>query len=51
MAQFAATREAFLVSTAREVQPIGTVDGRELPSAPGPLTEAARRWWVEAYGS
>jgi branched-chain amino acid aminotransferase len=33
--------EAFLTSTTREVQPIGTVDGRALPAAPGPLTEAA----------
>ncbi|HUP69542.1 MAG TPA: aminodeoxychorismate lyase [Acidimicrobiales bacterium] len=33
--------EAFLASTTREVQPIGQVDGRPLPSAPGPLTEAA----------
>ncbi|MEO7837517.1 MAG: aminodeoxychorismate lyase [Acidimicrobiales bacterium] len=33
--------EAFLASTTREVQAIGAVDGRHLPSAPGPLTEAA----------
>ncbi|PLS75927.1 MAG: 4-amino-4-deoxychorismate lyase [Actinobacteria bacterium] len=33
--------EAFLASTTREVQPIGDVDGRPLPSAPGPLTEAS----------
>lgn len=33
--------EAFLTSTTREVQPIATVDGRALPLAPGPLTEAA----------
>ena len=33
--------EAFLTSTTREVQPIGTVDGQPLPAAPGPLTEAA----------
>lgn len=49
MEQFAATSEAFLVSTAREVQPIGRVDGSPLPHAPGPLTEAARRWWVETF--
>jgi branched-chain amino acid aminotransferase len=30
--------EAFLTSTTREVQPIGVVDGRALPDAPGPVT-------------
>jgi branched-chain amino acid aminotransferase len=33
--------EAFLTSTTREVQPISAVDGRPLPSCPGPLTTAA----------
>jgi len=33
--------EAFLTSSTREVQTIGAVDGRPLPSAPGPLTAAA----------
>ncbi|HVM05477.1 MAG TPA: aminotransferase class IV [Acidimicrobiales bacterium] len=33
--------EAFLTSTTREVQPISAVDGRPLPSCPGPLTSAA----------
>ena len=33
--------EAFLTSTTRDVQPIGTVDGRALPAAPGPVTAAA----------
>ncbi len=42
--------EAFLVSTAREVQPISHVDGRALPGCPGPLTAAARAAWVERYG-
>jgi branched-chain amino acid aminotransferase len=31
--------EAFLCSTIREVQPIATVDGVALPSAPGPITK------------
>jgi branched-chain amino acid aminotransferase len=31
--------EAFLTSSTREVQPIGRVDGRALPAAPGPATE------------
>ncbi|MGH9190450.1 MAG: aminotransferase class IV [Acidimicrobiales bacterium] len=33
--------EAFLTSSTREVQPIGAVDGRLLPMAPGPVTTAA----------
>lgn len=33
--------EAFLASTTREVQPIRNVDGRPLPTNPGPLTEGA----------
>jgi branched-chain amino acid aminotransferase len=37
----AAADEAFLASSTREVQPIARVDGRPLPSCPGPLTTAA----------
>jgi branched-chain amino acid aminotransferase len=33
--------EAFLASTTRDVQPIRTVDGRDLPAVPGPLTSRA----------
>ena len=33
--------EAFLTSTTREVQAIDAIDGRPLPAAPGPLTQAA----------
>ncbi|GAA0380116.1 4-amino-4-deoxychorismate lyase [Acrocarpospora corrugata] len=33
--------EAFLTSTTRDVQPIGWVDGKALPQAPGPITLAA----------
>lgn len=33
--------EAFLSSTAREVQPIRAADGRVLPAAPGPVTAKA----------
>ncbi len=46
----AATPEAFLVSTGREVQPISHVDGRPLPAAPGPHTERARAAWLAAFG-
>jgi branched-chain amino acid aminotransferase len=31
--------EAFLTSSTREVQPIGRVDGHELPAAPGPTSD------------
>jgi branched-chain amino acid aminotransferase len=37
--------EAFLTSTTREVRPIATVDGADLPGAPGPLTDAAAAVW------
>ena len=36
------TVEAFIASSVREVMPIAAVDDIELPSAPGPVTEAAR---------
>ncbi|GAA0986478.1 aminodeoxychorismate lyase [Acrocarpospora macrocephala] len=35
--------EAFLTSTTRDIQPIGWVDGKPLPQAPGPVTLAAMR--------
>ena len=41
LAALAAADEAFLTSSTRDVQPIGTVDGRTLPSCPGPLTTGA----------
>ncbi|MFP5375437.1 MAG: aminotransferase class IV [Acidimicrobiia bacterium] len=37
----AAADEAFLTSTTREVQPVSAVEGRPLPSCPGPLTTRA----------
>ena len=37
-----AAEEAFIASSVREVMPIAAVDDIELPSAPGPVTEAAR---------
>ena len=33
--------EAFIASTVREVMPITAIDGRDLPAAPGPVTEHA----------
>ncbi len=41
LAALAEADEAFLTSTTREIQPISTVDGRMLPTVPGPLTRAA----------
>ncbi len=35
--------EAFLTSATRDVQPIRSVDGRGIPSGPGPVTERAAR--------
>jgi branched-chain amino acid aminotransferase len=37
-----AADEAFIASSVREVMPIAAVDDIELPSAPGPVTQAAR---------
>ncbi len=39
--ELARADEAFLSSSTREVQPIGTVDGAPLATCPGPLTEEA----------
>lgn len=39
--ELAHASEAFLTSTARDVQPIRTVNGRELSAAPGPVTRDA----------
>ncbi len=50
LAELAAADEVFVVSTGRDVQPVRRVDGRELPSCPGPLTAAAGRSWDRAYG-
>ena len=41
------TTEAFITSTTRDVLAIGRVDGVELPSAPGPLTQAAAAAFAE----
>jgi branched-chain amino acid aminotransferase len=46
LARLSSVDEAFLTSSTRQVQPVGAVDGRALPAAPGPLTQAA----AEAFG-
>ena len=35
--------EAFLASTTREIQPVSSIDGTDLPEAPGPRTLEARK--------
>jgi len=39
--------EACLTSSTREIQPVGAVDGRALPAAPGPLTQKAVDAWAD----
>lgn len=39
--------EVFLTSSTREVQPVSHVDGRAVPSCPGPLTELAQQRFAE----
>jgi branched-chain amino acid aminotransferase len=45
MTALARVEEAFLTSSTRDVQAIGSIDGRPLASAPGPLTRAAMDAW------
>src|SRR6185437_11304164 len=40
--------EAFLASTTREIQAVASIDGVELPAAPGPRTREARAAFVAA---
>ena len=40
--ELGAATEAFLASTTREIQAVAAIDGRELPSAPGPRTREAQ---------
>jgi branched-chain amino acid aminotransferase len=41
MAALADAEEVFLTSSVREVQPVASIDGRAVASAPGPVTTAA----------
>lgn len=43
--------EAFLASTTREVHPVGSIDGRMIPTTPAPQTEAAARAFAEALAT
>jgi len=42
--------EAFLASTTREVQAVASIDGKELPEAPGPRTREAQQAFAETLG-
>jgi branched-chain amino acid aminotransferase len=42
MDDLADAQEAFIASSLREGLPISAIDGRELPAAPGPVTQAAQ---------
>jgi branched-chain amino acid aminotransferase len=39
--------EVFIASSTRDVQPVATIDDRDLPDAPGPLTRAAADAFAE----
>lgn len=50
VADLRAAHEAFLASTTREIQAVATIDGRELPEAPGPRTREAQEAFATALG-
>jgi branched-chain amino acid aminotransferase len=43
-------QEAFLASTTREIQSVASIDGRELPGAPGPRTREAQEAFAATLG-
>jgi branched-chain amino acid aminotransferase len=45
-----AASEAFLASTTREIQAVFSIDGTELPSAPGPRTQEAQESFAATLG-
>jgi branched-chain amino acid aminotransferase len=47
LADLTGAGEALLASTVREVQAVAAIDGKELPAAPGPRTEEAKRAFAE----
>jgi len=49
MSVLATAPEVFLTSTTRDVQAVRRVDGRALPTCPGPLTQAAATAFRAAY--
>jgi branched-chain amino acid aminotransferase len=47
LAEFVEANEVFITSTARDVLPVRAIDGRELPTAPGPVTRKAIEVFAE----
>ena len=47
VADLRAAKEAFLASTTREVQAVSSIDGTDLPEAPGERTREA----IEGFGT
>jgi branched-chain amino acid aminotransferase len=45
-----AAGEAFLASTTREIQAVSSIDGADLPEAPGPRTREAQAAFAETLG-
>jgi branched-chain amino acid aminotransferase len=50
VADLRAAKEAFLASTTREIQAVATIDGTELPEAPGPRTREAQEAFKATLG-
>jgi branched-chain amino acid aminotransferase len=50
MADLRAAAEAFVASTTREIQPVSSIDGSELPEAPGPRTREAQGAFAAVLG-
>jgi branched-chain amino acid aminotransferase len=50
VADLRAAKEAFLASTTREIQAVATIDGTNLPEAPGPRTTEAQETFAATLG-
>jgi branched-chain amino acid aminotransferase len=50
VADLRAASEAFLASTTREIQAVSSIDGRQLPAAPGPRTREAQEAFAATLG-
>lgn len=50
VADLRAAKEAFLASTTREIQAVATIDGADLPEAPGPRTIEAQETFAATLG-
>jgi len=50
VADLRAAHEAFLASTTREIQSVASIDGHDLPEAPGPRTREAQEAFAATLG-